>query len=383
LISDLRYQLSHWEKEAFFKVADLTIIGSGIVGLNAALKARELAPRSRIIILERGPMPIGASTRNAGFACFGSPSELLDDLTTQDEETVFQLVRKRWQGLKCLRNRVGDAQMKYKNLGGFEVFRSSEQATFEKCADYLPELNKRVEEAIGKKKVYQVADATIQSTGLEGIAHMIVNKAEGQLHPGMMMQALMDLVMKAGIEIYYGVRVSTLEDTGGSVAIGTDYGWELKSNRVLIATNGFASKLMPALGVKPARNQVLITSPISDLRLRGCYHYDRGYFYFRNVGNRILLGGGRHLTKMEEETYEFGSTPLIKHALESILREIILPDQEVAIESWWSGILGVGSKKVPLVKMVSDHIGVAVRLGGMGVAIGSLVGEEGAQMMLS
>jgi gamma-glutamylputrescine oxidase len=189
--------------------------------------------------------------------------------------------------------------------------------------------------------------------------------------------------MKAGIEIYYGVRVSTLEDTGGSVAIGTDYGWELKSNRVLIATNGFASKLMPALGVKPARNQVLITSPISDLRLRGCYHYDRGYFYFRNVGNRILLGGGRHLTKMEEETYEFGSTPLIKHALESILREIILPDQEVAIESWWSGILGVGSKKVPLVKMVSDHIGVAVRLGGMGVAIGSLVGEEGAQMMLS
>jgi hypothetical protein len=34
-------------------------------------------------------LPHGASTKNAGFACFGSISEIIDDLKSHSEEEVF------------------------------------------------------------------------------------------------------------------------------------------------------------------------------------------------------------------------------------------------------------------------------------------------------
>ena len=70
--------LSFWERDSFFNDIDVVIIGSGIVGLSTALSLRERDATLRIAIIERGAMPTGASTRNAGFACFGSITELLD-----------------------------------------------------------------------------------------------------------------------------------------------------------------------------------------------------------------------------------------------------------------------------------------------------------------
>ena len=105
--------LSYWEKESFFRNIDVAIIGSGIVGLSAAIRLKELSPKLEIMILERGSLPIGASTRNAGFACFGSLSEMIDDLNFHSEEEVFQLVEKRWKGLQLLRKNLGDKNKYY------------------------------------------------------------------------------------------------------------------------------------------------------------------------------------------------------------------------------------------------------------------------------
>ena len=86
---------SYWEYKEWFTGNDFVIIGSGIVGLNCAINLRERFPTSKIIILEKGLLPQGASTKNAGFACFGSTSELLSDLKTHSEQEVFQLVKKK------------------------------------------------------------------------------------------------------------------------------------------------------------------------------------------------------------------------------------------------------------------------------------------------
>ena len=42
--------------------------------------------------------------------------------------------------------------------------------------------------------------------------------------------------------------------------------------------------------------------------------------------------------------------------------------------------MGVGKQKSPIVKQVSNSIFCGVRLGGMGVALGSLVGKELAEL---
>jgi len=78
--------LSYWEKDVYFDKIDVVIIGSGIVGLTAALRLKQKESKLKIVVLERGLFPDGASNRNAGFACFGSPSELLEDLQTHTEE---------------------------------------------------------------------------------------------------------------------------------------------------------------------------------------------------------------------------------------------------------------------------------------------------------
>ena len=82
-----------------------------------------------------------------------------------------------------------------------------------------------------------------------------------------------------------------------------------------------------------------------------------------------------------ETTEEFGETQLIQNHLEKLLKEVILPNQDFNIEHRWSGIMGLGASKNPIVKAVSNNVFCGVRMGGMGVAIGSLIGTELADLI--
>jgi len=73
-------QLSYWEYDEYIENNTFVIVGAGLVGMSTALSLKERFPDEKILILERGYLPTGASTKNAGFACFGSPTELNDDL---------------------------------------------------------------------------------------------------------------------------------------------------------------------------------------------------------------------------------------------------------------------------------------------------------------
>ncbi len=374
--------LSYWERETFFRHLDVAVIGSGIVGLNAAIRLKELRPHWNVAMLERGVLPFGASTRNAGFACFGSMTELLDDLEKNSEAEVWALVERRWRGLQRLRERVGDDRLEYQELGGYELFKPEERVIFEQCADKIVDFNKKLNEITGQLNTYQIVSPAIKKFGFKNINQLIVNRLEGQIHTGKMVEALLEIAVEKGVRLFNGVIIKEFHYDTEKVQLITDGGWEIHARQALIATNGFARQLLPNLEVQAARNQVLITQPISDLHFKGTFHYDRGYFYFRNVGDRILLGGGRNLAAQAEQTDAFGTTELIQNALLKLLREVIIPNQVFEIDTWWSGILGIGDVKKPIIQKVAPNVAVAVRMGGMGVAIGSLVGEEGAELLL-
>lgn len=374
---------SFWEKNTFIKDPDITIIGSGIVGLNAALSLKTKSPSLHVLVLEKGFLPYGASTRNAGFACFGSISELLNDLQIQDSKDVFDLVEKRWRGLNRLRTILGDDSIQYESEGGYEIFTKTDLETAEQCFGKIDFFNGELKRITGKDDVYIDATKKISEFGFNGVEKMILNSGEGQIDTGRMMQALLQKCRTAGVEILNGVEVTRIENENSKCRIDFNGQFSLLTNKVLIAVNGFAKKFLPEFDVQPARAQVITTSPIQGLRFSGSFHYDHGYYYFRNVGNRVLFGGGRNLDFEKESTMEFGLTPLVQNSLEDLLKNMILPKTDYIIEHRWSGIMGLGKVKSPIIRLVSENIYCAVRMGGMGVAIGSLVGEDAADLILS
>ncbi len=379
----MQYELSYWERESFLSGIDVAILGSGLVGLTAAIRLKELDAALRVVVVERGGLPVGASTRNAGFACFGSMTELLDDMTHMPEMEVWHTVERRWKGLQRLRAITGDAPIDYKGHGGYEMFTEQDTDDFEQCCAHIAAFNQIAGDITGHREVYTVADQQLPKFGFKGVRHLLLNQAEGQIHTGKMMSALLTRAQALGIELLNGIQVTALHDEGNRAILETQHGWSLSARKLLVCTNGFAARLLPALAVVPARNQVLITPPVPGLKVEGCFHYDRGYFYFRNIDGRILLGGGRNLDRETETTDAFGPNEKIRAALLDLLHNVICPDQQLAPEMWWTGILGLGPVKKPIIERVSPSITVAVRMSGMGVAIGSLVGSEGAELVMS
>jgi glycine/D-amino acid oxidase-like deaminating enzyme len=373
---------SFWERESFFHSPDVIVLGSGIVGLNAAIHLKQISPSLRVSVAERGFLPYGASTRNAGFACFGSASELIADLDMQSEDTVVQLIEKRWNGLQRLRRLIGDDNLRYEPLGGYEIFTPSDQSTFERCLDKLTYLNNIAGSVTGKQNVFSIKDDDISRLGFRGVSHMLLNNQEGQLDTGAMMQALLARAQQAGVEVYTGVTVTEVLHEEDGIVLLTQNGFRLPCRQLLVATNGFAKSLYPELAVEPARAQVLITHPIPGLKLRGSFHYDEGYYYFRNVGDRILFGGGRNLDFDGEQTTSMQLTETIQHRLEQLLQELICPYTETTIDMRWSGIMGMGTTKTAILERINPRTVCAVRMGGMGVAIGGLIGEEAAELIL-
>ena len=282
-----------------------------------------------------------------------------------------------------MRQIIGDQSLDYEPFGGYEIFTSADKLLSDECYEKLNYFNSELHRITGKKNVYGDASTKIKEFGFSNIDRMLINNGEGQIDTGKMMKALLEKCRNVGIEILNGVDVTKIENENKFCRIDFNNGFSILSKKVLIAVNGFAQKFLPDYDIQPARAQVLITSPIQDLKFKGSFHYDCGYYYFRNVGNRILFGGGRNLDFAKEKTSEFGLTEIVQDSLDKLLKDVILPGTDYKIENRWSGIMGLGDTKSPIVKKVAGNVYCAVRMGGMGVALGSLTGEEAATLVLN
>jgi len=373
-------QVSIWEKESFYADKDVIIIGSGFTGLWSAYELLKINETLKIAILERGVIPAGASTRNAGFSCFGSPTELIYDAATMGVDSMWQLVEMRYKGLEKIKKHFSPSTLDYDACGGYECLDSNSKDV-ESCRENLEWLNKGLFMITGKENVFSWQDDDLPKLGLSGFGHLIWNPMEAGLHSGKYVQALFQKVQLMGVEMFYGLEITHCEEHTNNVVVYTKQGIRLSAKQVLYCTNAFSTSLLPELDVVPARGQVLVTSPIEGLRLRGTFHYDEGFYYFRNLGNRVLLGGARNKAFEEERTEDLSTTTKIQDELERFLRQHILCGESYTIEYRWAGTMGMGAQKKPIIQRLSNRTYCCIRMSGMGVALAPIAAEEIALLM--
>lgn len=373
-------QLSIWEKESFFARQDIIIAGSGVTGLWCAWHLKRKYRDARITIVDQGVIPTGASTRNAGFACFGSLSELLADEERVGTDAMLQLVEMRFRGLRMLTQVIDKKDMGFKRTGGYELFHKESRERTGTLNDKVKYLNRILQPVVGKKP-FRLVDDKLESFGFGHITHLVYNKQEGYLHSGKLVMHLMQEVRALGVQVLQGITVTSMKEGGNGIAIETDRGIPLSADRFVVCTNGFAGQILPELDLVPARGQVIVTTPLDDIPWKGTFHFDRGFYYFRNLGSRVLLGGARNKFAGEEATTVMELSEPVQEELEQFLSEVILPGRQWSIEHRWSGIMGMGQEKMPIIREVRPNVFCAVRMSGMGVALAPVIGEELSNIM--
>ena len=102
--------------------------------------------------------------------------------------------------------------------------------------------------------------------------------------------------------------------------------------------------------------------------------------YFRNVEDRILLGGGRQLDIEGETSSNFNLNDKIQNDLVEKLQAIISPYQKVEIEQQWSGIMAFSENKLPIIKPISQNIIYAMNCNGMGISLSPMTAIEIANL---
>lgn len=364
---------SYWEIAPLFEEQDVVVIGAGIVGLNTAIAIKKINPDARVLVLERKFPGLGASTKNAGFACFGSPSEILDDINNNGEEEAYELIKYRWEGLQYLRELLSPEEMEFQQSGSFELFFKEDESLTE-VMDHLFRIENIASSAIGKKSVFE-QKSNEQFSTLSNRA--IYSQYEGAINPLTMMYSLSSKARKMGIDILFGHKVIEIQENRVFLKSGAI----ITTSAIAICANGFSTHFVDVNEINCVRNQVLISNPIPNLNWNETFHLNKGYLYFRRYGNRLLIGGGRDLNPEKETTHEFGENPLIIEYLARLGKELIPSFKNLEFVHQWSGILGVGKSKKPIVQKISEGIFAGIRLGGMGIAIGSLVGKNLAELI--
>lgn len=365
---------SFWQNDYYFPSYDVVIVGGGFTGLVAGIELLLKKPRLKVGIFESHLHGTLASSRNAGFMCFGSPTELLADIELYGESAVTNLLKLKNDGYATLLKHMAGNKGIYKKTFGYELFHKAHELA---VIGQLPKLNVLLHSSTGLADYYKFQSYFQPNSAFSAIQF----KQEGQIQPTAAVAALTLKFMNLGGLYHAGTSIDSWTKTNKGFLIQSSPGKEISTCKLIVANNAFASQLLPDYLVQPQRAQVLVTAPFKKLAYHGNFHMDKGYVYFRNIGNRLLLGGLRNTDFETEATTALELNQKIQTNLETLLNTL-LPHEKPEITHRWAGIMGFRSGKTPALDVHESGIIVAAGMNGMGTLLGPALGKQAALMAL-
>jgi glycine/D-amino acid oxidase-like deaminating enzyme len=335
---------------------DVAVVGAGVTGCSAALRLAEAGKTVRVH--DERAVAEGASGRNGGFALRGGATRYDVARETYGTEPARELWRWTERALDRMQELGGDALTRPGSfrLAGDEEERGQIRAEFEAMREDGIE-GEWVDDLPGR----------LAGRFQGGILHA----GDGALQPARFVRRLAARAADAGVEIREHERVDDLA--------------ALDADTVVVATDGYGHGLVPELAetIWPTRGQVIVSAPI-DRVLYDRPHYARqGFDYWQQLPDgRVLLGGFRDVSIMDELTDVEVTTPVIQDSLESFLGDLI--GESPRITHRWAGIFGLTQDMLPLVGRVPgrDATWVAAGYSGHGNVLGFACGELVADAIL-
>ena len=336
---------------------DVAIVGAGVTGCSAALRLAEAGLRVRVH--DARGIAEGASGRNGGFALGGGAARYDVSRETYGSEQAASYWRWTFEALERMEALADDA---LRRTGSYRLAGDEEERE-----------GIRLECEALREDGFEAEWLEDVPGGAAGRFHgAISHPHDCSIQPARFVRRLAAAAIAAGAEIREHDVVEDVE--------------ALDAERVLVATDGYGHGLVAELSdlIWPTRGQVIASEPLGRVLYDRPHYARQGFDYWQQLPDgRILLGGFRDVSILDELTDVEVTTPTIQASLESFLHE--LAGREVEVTHRWAGIFGLTQDMLPLVGAVPGHDGriwVAGGYSGHGNVLGFACGELVADAIL-
>jgi len=348
--------------------ADAVVVGGGYCGLAAAT---ELAHRGRrVVVLDAHDLGWGASTRNGGMVLpelKAGPRALerthgeLGLRLHGEVEAAFDHVEKVIAdgAIDCAYERTGQLYVTHSDRG----------------AIHLDDLATQLTSIGSPAHVVRGADLGAEIGSSLFAAGLVVERSGG-LHPARFHAGLTRLADAAGASLHPHTPAAAVVPAGDDWQVSTPRG-DITTEHVLVATNAYADKLVPALRrrVLPMGSFIIATEPLApDLAEavlptgRMCFNDRNLLWYWRLDDERRMVFGGRK---------RLGAVRL-DEARDYLYRCMVQVHPQltgVALERAWGGNVALTFDRLPHCGRI-DGLWYATGCNGSGVALNTWLGHR-------
>ena len=359
------------------QAADVAIVGGGYTGLSAA---RALARRgARVVVLERGDLGAGASSRNAGQVLVGLSRDASDLATQWGRERAQRLWEAGRDGIRAVGRLCHSEGIACDFSPRGSLFLAAKPAHFVE----MQRESEWLALHFGYRRLDVTRSALSDEIGSDAFHGGTLDPEGAALHPAKWLCGLAQSAARAGALLCPRTPVQAIETQRSRHAI-RHAGGTLRVSDVLIATNGYSDGRVAGLrevsrSVLPATSAIIATEPLplslcQRLSPKGRVFYDskRRLSYFRLTPDGRMVFGGRAGSRESPAR----CAKRLRRALVAVFPALC----DFEITHCWSGRVALTRDSLP---HLSRHRGIhfALGYGGHGVALSYVLGSAAGELI--